>query len=67
MKNCLLLLTLMASLYSNTQPVAGYTGKAKTFVDNFWKLAADIKKQARKEVMVKRLLLKYYWTGQKSS
>ncbi len=40
----MLLLSFIISLKIMAQPIAGYTGKAKTFVENFWKLADDIKK-----------------------
>ncbi len=46
MKKYILFLTLLISLKIAAQPVANYTGKAKTFVDNFWKLADEIKKGA---------------------
>jgi hypothetical protein len=45
MKKYILFLTLFISLKIAAQPVANYTGKAKTFVENFWKLADDIKKK----------------------
>ena len=44
MKKFILALTLFISLKIAAQPLTNYTGKAKTFVDNFWKLADDIKK-----------------------
>jgi hypothetical protein len=44
MKNCILFFTLLLSVKAFTQTNSSYTGKAKTFVDNFWKLADEIKK-----------------------
>jgi hypothetical protein len=46
MKKYFLFLTLFISLKMIAQPVANYTGKAKPFVENFWKLADDIKKKS---------------------
>jgi hypothetical protein len=45
MKKYMLFLSFIISMKIIAQPIAGYTGKAKTFVDNFWKLADDIKKK----------------------
>jgi hypothetical protein len=44
MKNCILFFVLLISFKAFTQPNSNYTGKAKSFVDNFWKLADEIKK-----------------------
>ncbi len=44
MKRNILFLTLFVSVTIFAQTNNSYTGKAKTFVDNFWKLADDIKK-----------------------
>jgi hypothetical protein len=44
MKKYILVLTFFITAKIVAQPNANYTGKAKTFVDNFWKLADDIKK-----------------------
>jgi hypothetical protein len=44
MKLSIFFLTLLLSLNCIAQPLAGYTGKAKSFVENFWKLADEIKK-----------------------
>jgi hypothetical protein len=44
MKKYILILCFFVSLKMMAQPLAGYTGKAKPFVENFWKLADDIKK-----------------------
>lgn len=44
MKKFILVLTIFISVNSFAQTSNSYTGKAKTFVDNFWKLADDIKK-----------------------
>jgi hypothetical protein len=44
MRNCFLIIVLFISLATTAQPNNSYTGKAKTFVDNFWKLADEIKK-----------------------
>lgn len=44
MKKYVFFLTFFITVKIIAQPDASYTGKAKTFVDNFWKLADDIKK-----------------------
>lgn len=44
MKKSILFLTLLVSATIFAQSNNSYTGRAKTFVDNFWKLADDIKK-----------------------
>lgn len=43
MKKYILVLTFFIAAKTIAQPNASYTGKAKTFVDNFWKLADEIK------------------------
>jgi hypothetical protein len=45
MKKYMLFLSFFVSLKMLAQPIADYTGKAKPFVENFWKLADDIKKK----------------------
>lgn len=44
MKKSILFLALLVSVSIFAQTNNSYTGKAKTFVDNFWKLADEIKK-----------------------
>jgi hypothetical protein len=44
MKKYMLLFSFFVSIKIMAQPIAGYGGKAKPFVENFWKLADDIKK-----------------------
>jgi hypothetical protein len=44
MKKYILFLALLVSVNIFAQTNNSYTGKAKTFVENFWKLADDIKK-----------------------
>ena len=50
MKRYILFLALIVSLNLFAQTNNSYTGKAKTFVDNFWKLAYDIKKIGKEGV-----------------
>jgi hypothetical protein len=44
MKKYILVLTFFITAKIIAQPIAGYTGKAKTFVDKFWKCIDEIKK-----------------------